>query len=288
MNRLLTLALTGAALSGAALATQYPLTLKDDLGRSVTFSAEPTRIVSALPSSTETLCAIGACSKLVGIDAYSDYPPQAAKLPKVADLFTPNVEAIVALKPDLVLISKYGKLGDALNAVGIRTFALNPETYDEVFTKSRTLGRLVNREAQARQLEIQMRRDIAKVEILTKNARKVSTYLEIDPTPYTVGPNSFMGVMLTKAGAQNIIPARLGDFPQISPELVVQQNPALILGVDADTARKRPGWASIAAVKAGRVMKLPGALDTILSRPGPRLPQALLGLARLVHPELFK
>ena len=286
MKRTLTLAL--ALTSGAALATQYPLTLKDDTGRNVTFTAEPQRIVSALPSTTETLCVIGACTKLVGVDSYADFPAQVTTLPKVADLYTPNVEAIVALKPDLVIVSKYGKLMDALNAVGVKTFALNPETYDEVFSKARTLGKIVNREAQARNLEIGMRRDIARVEILTKNARKVSTYLEIDPTPYTVGPNSFMGVMLSKAGAQNIIPAKLGDFPQISPELVVQQNPALILGLDRATAAKRPGWNSTTAVKTGRVMKLPMDLDTILSRPGPRLPQALLGLAKLVHPELFK
>lgn len=285
MKRLL---LTLGLLGTPALATHYPLTLKDDLGRSVTFTAPPQRVVSAMPATTETLCALGACGALVGVDSYADFPPQVKSLPRVADLFTPNVEAIVALKPDLVLVSKYGKLGDALNAAGVRTFALNPETFDEVFSKLRVLGTIMNRETQARNLEIQMRRDIAKVEILTKNVKPVRTYLEIDPTPYTVGPNSFMGVMLSKAGAQNIIPASLGDFPQISPELVVQQNPALILGLDLATAQKRPGWATIAAVKSGRVMKLPPALDTILSRPGPRLPQALLGLAKLVHPELFR
>ena len=123
---------------------------------------------------------------------------------------------------------------------------------------------------------------------LTRAARKVSTYFEIDPTPYTVGPNSFIGSMLTKAGAQNVVPAELGDFPKIDPELIVQKNPALILGVDLATASKRPGWANIAAVKAKKVAALPKNLDTILSRPGPRLPLALAALAKLIHPELFR
>lgn len=289
MHKLLPVILM-AGLSSAA-ATAYPLTLTDDLGRKVTLRAEPKRIVSVLPSSTETLCAIGACDRLVGVDEYSDFPAQVKTLPKVGGLYTPNIEAMVALKPDLVVVSKYGKLVEPLTATGIPVVAVNPETYDEVFSKTLVLGRIVNREAQAKNLVVQMRRDIARIEILTRNAvRKPSAYYEIDPTPYTAGPNSFIGVLLGKAGATNIIPANLGDFPKISPELVVQRNPQLILGLDPATARARPGWANIAAVKSGRVIPVPpgSPLDTLLNRPGPRLPQALAALARLVHPELFR
>ena len=287
MHKLLPVLLLGAV-SGAA-ATAYPLTLTDDLGRKVTLQAEPKRIVSVLPSTTEVVCALGLCDRLVGVDDYSDFPAQVSKLPKVGGLYNPNIEAMVALKPDLVLVSQYGKLTDSLEAAGITVIAVNPETYEEVFTKTLTIGKIVNREAQAKNLVINMRRDIARVEILAKNAvKKPSAYYEIDPTPYTVGPNSFIGVLLTKAGATNIIPANLGDFPKISPELVVQGNPQLILGLDAATARARPGWSGIAAVKTGRVLKIPGDLETLLGRPGPRLPQALAGLAKLVHPELFR
>ena len=289
MHKLLPVILM-AGLSSAA-ATAYPLTLTDDLGRKVTLRAEPKRIVSVLPSSTETLCAIGACDRLVGVDEYSDFPAQVKTLPKVGGLYTPNIEAMVALKPDLVVVSKYGKLVEPLTAAGIPVVAVNPETYDEVFSKTLVLGRIVNRESQAKNLVVQMRRDIARIEILTRNAiRKPSAYYEIDPTPYTAGPNSFIGVLLGKAGATNIIPANLGDFPKISPELVVQRNPQLILGLDSATARARPGWANIAAVKSGRVIPVPpgSLLDTLLNRPGPRLPQALAALARLVHPELFR
>ena len=289
MHRLLPALLLAVTTSAAA--TTYPLTLTDDLGRRVILQAEPRRVVSVLPSTTETLCALGLCERLVGVDDYSDFPASVNKLPKVGGLYNPNIEAMVALKPDLVVVSKYGKLAESLAAAGITVMAINPETYDEVFSKTLVLGRVMNREAQAKILVIQMRRDIAKIEILTKNAvRKPTAYYEVDPTPYTVGPNSFIGVLLGKAGAVNIIPASLGDFPKISPELVVQQNPQLILGVDLATARARPGWANIAAVKSGRVTAIvPGsALDNLLTRPGPRLPLALAALAKIVHPEMFR
>ncbi|EYB69414.1 periplasmic binding protein [Deinococcus phoenicis] len=284
---LLPLALAlGAGTAGAA---PYPLTLTDDLGRRVTVRAEPKRIVSLLPSTTETLCAVGACDRLVGVDTFSDFPQAVTRLPKVGGLYDPDIEKIVALRPDLVLVSKYGKLEGPLTQAGVTVLAVNPETYDEVFSKTLLLGRIVNREAQAKTLVLNMKKDIARVEILTKNAvRKPLTYVEVDPAPYSVGPNSFMGVLLSKAGARNIIPASLGDFPKVDPEFVVKANPALMLGLDLKTARSRPGWNSIQAVKTGRVLDIPRDLNLILGRPGPRLPQALRGLARLVHPELFR
>ncbi|MGY2897193.1 ABC transporter substrate-binding protein [Deinococcus sp. UYEF24] len=289
--RLLSVLLLASASVSTADATTYPFTMTDDLGRKVTLKTEPKRVVSVLPSSTETLCAIGACDRLVGVDESSDFPASVTKLPKVGGLYNPNIEAMVALKPDLVVVSKYGKLADSLTAAGLTVVVVNPETYEEVFSKTLVLGKLMNREAQAKALVVQMRRDIARTEILTRNAaRKPTAYYEIDPTPYTAGPNSFIGVLLGKAGATNIIPASLGDFPKISPELVVTQNPQLILGPDLATARTRPGWGNIAAVKSGRVIAVvPGStLDTLLNRPGPRLPLALAALAKLVHPELFR
>ncbi|WP_075833805.1 ABC transporter substrate-binding protein [Deinococcus marmoris] len=286
MKSILTLTFALASLAGA---TTYPLTLTDDLGRKVTLKAEPQRIVSMLPSDSETLCAIGACDKLVGVDDYSDYPQQVTKLPKMGGLYDPKIEAIVGQRPDLVLVSKYGKIAESLTQAGITVIAVNPETYEEVFSKTLVLGKIVNREAQAKNLVTGMRRDIAKIEILTKNAvKKPTAYYEVDPTPYSIGPNSFMGVLLTKAGARNIIPASMGDFPKVDPEFIVKANPQFILGVDAKTAAARPGWSSMTAIKSGKAMALPKGLDTIFSRPGPRMPLALAQMAKIIHPELFK
>jgi iron complex transport system substrate-binding protein len=276
-------------LAGNAAAVTYPLTLTDDLNRKVTIKAEPLRIISMVPSTSETLCALNVCDRLVGVDAYSDFPAQLGKVPKVGDLFAPNIEAIVAARPDLVLVSRYGKVSETLTQAGLTVFALNPETYDEVFGKLQTLGKIVNREAAAKALVTSMARDIARTEVLTRAApTKPTTYLEIDPTPYSIGPKSFMGVLLTKAGARNIIPESMGDFPKVDPEFIVKANPQLMLGLDAKTAAARPGWAGLSAVKSGRVIALPAELSSSLSRPGPRLPAALRALAKLIHPELFR
>ena len=286
--KILTLTTT-LALAGSAAATTYPLTLTDDLNRKVTVKAEPRRIVSLLPSTSETLCALNLCDRLVGVDQYSDYPAQLKNVAKMGDLYTPNIEAIVAAKPDLVLVSKYGKVSETLTQAGITVFALNPETYDEVFNKLLILGKVVNREAAAKAVVTTMARDIARTEVLTRAAvNKPTAYFEIDPTPYSIGPKSFMGVLLTKAGARNIIPESMGDFPKVDPEFIVKANPQLMLGVDRKTAATRPGWAGLTAVKSGRVIELPAELSSSLSRPGPRLPAALRSLARLIHPELFR
>ena len=165
--KILTLTTT-LALAGSAAATTYPLTLTDDLNRKVTVKAEPQRIVSLLPSTSETLCALNLCERLVGVDQYSDYPAQVKNVAKMGDLYTPNIEAIVAAKPDLVLVSKYGKVSETLTQAGITVFALNPETYDEVFSKLLTLGKVVNREAAAKALVTTMARDIAKTEVLSR------------------------------------------------------------------------------------------------------------------------
>ncbi|MBB6098728.1 iron complex transport system substrate-binding protein [Deinobacterium chartae] len=286
---LLMTALTlGTLLLPGAWAVRYPLTLTDDLGREVTLKEAPRRVISLLPSTTETVCALGACERLIGVDDYSDYPPQAARLPKFGGLYDPNIEAIVAARPDLVLISKYGRLEEPLRRAGVPTLAVHPERFEDIFSKTTLLGRVFDLESAASRLNARVRADVARVEVLTRHARRVSTYLEVDPTPYSVGPQSFMGVMIEKAGGSNIVPAALGEFPRISPELVVQKNPQVMLGLTLEEARRRPGWAGLRAVRSKRVYKLPRDLDLMLSRPGPRIGVALEVIARRLHPELFR
>ena len=289
MRTHLLVSLTAASL-GSALATQYPLTVTDDLGRTVTLKSEPRRIVAMLPSHTETLFALGAGGKLVGIDVYSNYPKAGTdKIEKVGSGFEPNIEAIVALKPDLVLAdeSASSKLTEKLAAAGLTVYGGTAQTFGEVFQKIAVLGKLVNREAAATNLITKMRRDLNDVQASVVNAPKVSVYYEVDPTPYAAGPNSFIGELLTRAGGRNIVPAKLGDFPQISPELVVSANPEVIIGATLDQLRTRPGWNTIAAVKTGRVYKPTPEEDDTLSRPGPRLAAALRTLARMLHPGRF-
>ncbi len=283
-----TFIIAGTLLLSHSFATTYPLSIKDDLGRNLIIKTEPKRIISLVPSHTETIYALGAGTNLIGRDDYSDYPEAAQKLPKMGGLYNPNLEAIVAAKPDLVLASEYGELPKQLEAAGITVWAGSAQTFDDVFTTIETLGIILNHEDAAQKINNKMRADIKDIETVTRAIKKVSVYYEIDPTPYTVGPNSFLGVLIQKAGGQNIIPAKLGDFPQISPELVLQANPSVIIGASQEDIAKRNGWTNISAVKNKRVVLLTPAQDNILSRAGPRLAQALKILAKILHPDLFR
>lgn len=279
------------ALSTAAQATSYPLTVTDDLGRRVVLKKEPMRIVAMLPSHTETLIAIGAGGKLVGIDEYSNYPKNVTdNITKVGNGFQPNIEKIVALKPDLVLAdeSSSSRLTARLEAAGLTVYGGTAQTYNEVFQKIVVLGRLTNRESGATRLVSSMRRDLSALERTVVNRPKVSTYYEVDPTPYSVGPNSFIGTLMTRAGGRTIVPASLGDFPKIDPELIVRSNPQVMIGLTPEEARRRPGWQNLQAVRSGRVYKPTAAERDALSRPGPRLPQAMRALIRMIHPEALK
>ncbi len=279
---------------GLAIATSYPLTVQDDLGRTVVLPEAPKRVVVMLPSATETLCAIGACDLIVATDDYSNWPALVKSLPKVGGLYNPNIERILSFKPDLVIASKYGKLADTLSRAGIPTYAVKTETFEDIFKTARALGRLVDREAEAEALVARIQAEVYRLESLAAKAKDRPTlYYEIDPTPYTVGPKSFIGVLIAKARAKNIIPASLGLFPKISPELVVEKNPAVIVlgdapyGVTREKIEARPGWSGIQAVQDGRVCELIKEETDVVHRPGPRVAQGLEVLIRCVHPEVL-
>ncbi len=275
-------------------ATTYPLTITDDLGEEVTLEAEPMRVVSMLPSYTETLCAIGACDTLVGVDRYSDFPAQVQDLPDLGGtLSETNVEGIVALAPDLVLVSESGDLAQTLRVLGLKVHAGSPQTFEETFEYFERLGQMMNREAQAQALIADTRLEIGEVETRTQGLDAPSVYYEIDATPYSVGPGSFIGTLIQKAGGDNIVSAEQGEFPQLEPEYIVAQNPDLIIlgnapsGESVETLAARPGFESLAALRNGRVVELSEEQVNIMNRPGPRIAQAAKLLASLFHPEVF-
>ncbi len=274
---------------GLASATTYPYSVTDDLGSKVTLDAEPTRVVTMIPSHTETLCAVDACGKLVGVDTYSNFPASIKALPKLGSAFEPNLEAIVALKPDLVLVDESSDLAAALRQLGIPVYAGTAQTFDEVFEKFSVLGALVNRETEAALLSGRVQGGIRAISERAAQLEPTSVYFEIDPTPYSVGPDSFIGVLLSRAGGANIVAAGLGDFPQLEPEYVVAADPEVIIVSERDAASlpKRPGWAGIAAVQDGRVVPTSPTVDDAISRPGPRIVDAVRFFARALHPEVF-
>lgn len=276
-------------LSSPVLATTYPYTVTDDLGETVTLESEPGRVVTMIPSHTETLCAIGACEKLVGVDEYSNYPAATDKLPRLGSAFSPNVEAIIALEPDLVLADESSEVAAAIRRAGIPVYAGTAQTYAETFEKFTVLGELVDRELEAALLSGKVEGAIRAISERAENLTPTLFYYEIDATPYSVGPDSFIGTLLRKAGGENIVGPDLGDFPQLEPEFIVAADPDVIIVSerDAGTLPARPGWASISAVENDNIFPTDRLLDDAISRPGPRIIEAVRFFARALHPEVF-
>jgi iron complex transport system substrate-binding protein len=209
------------------------------------------------------------------------------RLPKAGGLYNPNPELIVSRKPDLVLVSKYGKLYETLERAGLTVYAVRTETYEDIFKTVRALGRLLGLPSEAERLVAQIQKEVYGEEARAAKAKgRPRVYYEIDPTPYTVGPESFIGVLIAKARGVNIVPKELGLFPKISPEFVLEKNPEVIVATypgALETIRKRPGWDRIAAVRQGRICVYTGEEDNLLSRPGPRVAQGLRLLVDCFH-----
>ncbi|MBE3599768.1 MAG: ABC transporter substrate-binding protein [Limnochordaceae bacterium] len=282
------LLLTGVAIPALA-ATSYPLTAQDALGVTRTLPSEPRRIISLVPSITEDLCAIGACDRLVGVDDYSDYPESVRRLPRLGGVYDPNPERILALEPDLVLLSKYGKLAQTLSQAGVTVFVMETERFEHIFDNIETLGLLLDRQAEARALNERLRAEVSRIAASVAGRPRPTVYYEIDETPYSVGPDSFIGTLLEKAGGRNVVPASLGTFPKISPELVIAADPDVILlgdapyGVTPQKLASRPGWSRLRALREGRVVALTQAQVDVLNRPGPRVVEALRFLVEALH-----
>jgi len=269
----------------ASSACAYPLLLRDDRGVPITVLAEPKRIVSLLPSHTEALFALGAGARVVGVDDFSTSIPGAAALPTLGGLHDTHLETLVSLRPDLVLVSESSDVAP-LERSGLTVWAGSAQRVEDVFRVIDAIGQMVGKRAEATRLSQRIADDVATIEGRLRGRERVRVYYELDPTPYTVGPGSFIGAMLWKAGGEDIVPPDLGDFPKISPEAVIAGDPDVILGASLEEVRRRPGWNGIAAVRTGRVYKLPHAEADLVDRPGPRIAEGLRVLARRLHPEV--
>lgn len=275
-----------APAAGESAAQPWPCHVTDDRGQTVTVKAEPRRIVSLLPSHTETLIALGAGDRLVGIDDNSDMPKNRAPLPRLGGAFDTHVEAVLALRPDLVLVVETSPAAKILEQAGIPVWGASAKRFDEVFRMIADVGRLVGRTQEASALAARIHQQVGQIESALAHVPPVRVYYEVDPTPYTAAPSSFIGVLLRKAGGANVVPDGSGEFPKISPELVVAGNPSIILGASLEDVAARPGWLAIEAVRTGRVFALNPAEAKLIERPGPRMAEALRTLAQRLHPEV--
>ncbi|MHA6484278.1 ABC transporter substrate-binding protein [Paenibacillus sp. strain BS8-2] len=272
--------------------TVYPLTIVDDTGTELVLEKAPTAVVSIAPSETESIFAIGGGDIVVGVDSNSNYPEEATKLAQVGDYIT-NIEAVVALNPDLVLASS-SMNADAitkLRELNIPVYAKDPKSYDGVIAKLEELGTIMNRSEEATAAADKMRETLEQVTAAIKDAAKKKVYLEMSPG-WTVGSGEFLNEMITLAGGENIAAAQPGWF-EVNVEEVITQNPEIIIYPDMGEEKSsivtgieaRPGWSEIDAVKNGNMIAV--ANDPLV-RVGPRLADSLLELAKAIHPELVK
>jgi iron complex transport system substrate-binding protein len=267
----------GASVSGAT-----PVTIIDDRGRTVQLLRPPQRIVSLLPSLTEMVCALQACSRLVAVDRSSNFPTAVKHLPNAGGLEDANVELIVALMPDLVLLGSSARVIDRLERSGLTVVALEPKSQAQAKQTYLKIGAVLavpEAPAQWRAVEDAL---LAARDAMPPAAVGARTYIEVASDPYAAGEASFMGELLTHIGWRNVVPTSMGPFPKLNPEWVVQSNPAVIVTTasSAVAMRARPGWSGIDALKQQRVCELRGAEADAFSRPGPRLPDAAWALVR--------
>jgi iron complex transport system substrate-binding protein len=281
---------TGAGKNRAAETRE----VTDEAGRRVRVPARPERIITLAPNLTEIVYGVGAGSRLVGNTTYCDYPPEAKQIEKIGDTLQPNIERIIALRPQLVLISTASQLEAftrQLNEQGIAVYVTDPRSLEDVFRSIETLGELLGEAERGEKLVNELRARASAVEEAVKSSKPVKVFYQVSASPlYTIGREAFLTDLIRRAGGQSVTADVPGAFPRYSDEAALASQPeAVIMSVDSsmDQSNAKPA-ASLEkspAVKNGRVYGINGDL---LSRPGPRLVEGLEQMAHDLHPEAFK
>ena len=265
-----------------------PISIVDDRGIAVVFEKPPQRIVSLLPSLTESVCALGKCGALVGIDRFSNWPKSIQGLPKLGGMGDVNIERIVQLKPDVVLLERASPVIARLHSLGIKTFALDIKSMGDEERALKKLDAVLGTTESGRvwnQIKIEIMRAN---KLLPSRGENIRVYFEVNPAPYAAGRTSFIGEILSQLSLTNIIPESLGPFPKINPEFVVQAKPDVILLTESTLAdiKQRPGWNSIPAVSKNQICVFNGDQNDVLVRPGPRMGEAALIISQCVQEKM--
>lgn len=275
--------------------TVYPLTLTDATGEEMTFDKAPEKIVSLSPSETEKLFALGLDEEIVGVSEVDDYPEAAKSKPKMGG-YEMDVEAIVASEADVVFTAAMNEQNvQKLRDLDIKLFVIDPKTISEVMDSIKVVGEITDRQAEAQGIVDQMQKDIDLVKEAVKSVKdeeKKKVYVEFSPG-WTVGKGTYLDEMLNMSNAVNVAADKEGWF-EISEENIIAANPDVILysGNVVDESQKtldqiikeRSGWDQIEAVKNDKIVKVD---DNLISRPGPRVTQGLIEVAKAVYPELM-
>lgn len=253
-----------------------------------------TRIVSLAPSNTEIVYALGAGADLVADTTSGTYPPQAAALPKVGGFGSVSIERIVSFRPDLVLAGPLDEATTvpALRNLGLKVLVIDPHDLAGIYASITEIGRAVGREAEAATLVATIERQVASVVEQVRGLPRPRVYWELSGDLWTAGPGSFIDQLIRLAGGTNIAESARRPWLQLSDEAIIAENPQVIFladggpGITSESVATRPGWSNLAAVRAHRVIVVKN-LD-LVSRPGPRVGEALRYIAGVLHPRAFE
>jgi len=268
----------------------FPVTITDDASRTVEVAGKPARIVSLAPANTEILFAIGAGDAVVGVTSYDDYPAEVADIAKVGDFAGPNLEAVAAAKPDLV-VATTGVQADVLTKLeqlGATVIAVDPTSLDTLYEDIIELGQATGQVEGAEETVADMKAQVAEITVKAGAEEPVGTFVEIGQDPlFTVGSGTLIDELISLAGGTNIV-AEPGYVPY-SAEKLIEADPEVYmatLGSMSDPAQleQRAGFKDLTAVKNGRVVVLE---DNYVSRPGPRVVLGLKQMAEALHPQAF-
>lgn len=289
---------------------RYPLQVVDTCGRLVVVPKKPERIVSLAPSTTELLFAVGAGNLVVGVDEFSNYPPEVVELVKsgrvkvVGGFANPNVELVASLNPDLVVgvSGVQAKFLEALSKRGIPTLCLDAESVEDVVKAAGLLGLVLGKQEEAAKVAVGIKEGLANVSSFVSEAAsaerpKVLFVVWVEPI-FAAGGASWVSSLVEVAGGVNALAELNASWPMLSWEAVLKANPDVIVLAEgagglksAEEAVKwllsQPGAANVSAVAKGRVYMVRGELNDAFSRPSPRVVLAAWALAYILHPEAF-
>jgi iron complex transport system substrate-binding protein len=267
----------------------------DEAGRTVTVSAKVDRIVSLAPNLTEIVYALGAGDRLVGNTTFCNYPAAARDVAKVGDTLQPSIERILALRPQLVLVSTASQLEaftKQLNEQQIAVYITDPRDLEGVFRSIANVGDLLNETPSAGELIKQLRARDDQVERSVAGLPRVSVFFQVSGQPlYTAGKTSFVTNLIERAGGRSVTADVNEAWPRLSDEAALASRPDAIIMLTGDAMGAGANTKIAAALKDspaahnGRVYLVNGDL---LTRPGPRLVDGLEQMARALHPEAFK
>ena len=275
-----------------------PGTYTDDLGRQVEINEIPERIVSFGPNITEILFALDLGGNVVGVSDFCDYPEAAKSKPKIGNAFSPSIEKVVELEPDLVLTVKHAQFNSELDGLGIKYVVLDPKDVNSIVDSIDLAAEVTGKVEEGKQLVKDMRDRISQVVRTVGGAPKVSVFFIVDATdpnnPWTAGPGSFIDDIISTVGGENIAAEASSAWAQLSIEQIVSSDPDIIViqtmvggvpTVSKEVLKEHPAWQEMTAVKQDRIYFIDGDL---VSRPGPRIVQGLEEMAKAIHPELFE